>query len=150
KERKRKDGAEEVASGLLHSKETVHCNGLRYCVILRRILTAFAISAVCFAQSPAPTKINTDPTAYLNRVLDEIQHRALHSSNVDWTRVRAEAQARAKNAKTTVETYDAIRFALASLQDHHSALVLTPALQKVEAQHNPNHTAPKKDANAPA
>jgi carboxyl-terminal processing protease len=39
----------------------------------------------------------------------------------------------ADHAETTVDAYDAIRFALASLGDHHSSLRPTPALEKLEA-----------------
>jgi len=53
---------------------------------------------------------------------------------VDWPRVRAEAFARIRGADNTVGTYDAIRFALASLGDHHSSLHLSPALEALETQ----------------
>jgi len=76
----------------------------------------------------------SDPVAYLNRALDEMQARALRRGTVDWPHVRAEALARAGRAKTTVDTYDAIRFALAELGDHHSSLHLTSELQNLESQ----------------
>jgi carboxyl-terminal processing protease len=100
----------------------------------------FSISMACFAQTP--TVVDTtksDPVAYLNRALDEMQGHALRRSFVDWPRVRAEAMARAVHATDTVGTYDAIRFALDSLGDHHSSLHLTPALEALEAQHQPAH-----------
>jgi len=81
----------------------------------------------CFAQSEAAV-------TYLNRALDEMQTRALRRAAVDWPRVRAEALARAAHAQTTADTYDAIRFALASLGDHHSSFHLPAAMQKTEPQ----------------
>jgi carboxyl-terminal processing protease len=92
-------------------------------------------SAATLAQSPtAVSPKQADPIAYLNRALDEMQTRALRRAAVDWPRVRAEALTRAAQAKTTVDTYDAIRFALASLGDHHSSLHLTAELEKLESQ----------------
>jgi hypothetical protein len=76
----------------------------------------------------------SDPIAYLNRALDEIQAHALRRDAIDWPRTRAEALARARNAKNTVDTYDAIRFVLASLGDNHSSFHPGPALQATDAQ----------------
>jgi len=76
----------------------------------------------------------TDPAAYLNRALDEMQRRALRRNAVDWDSVRVQAHNKAANAKLTVDTYDAIRFALASLGDHHSSFHPTPALERLEAE----------------
>jgi carboxyl-terminal processing protease len=72
------------------------------------------LPSVCFAQSSAAI-------AYLNRALDEMQARAWRRGAVDWPRLRAEALGRAAFAQTPADTYDAIRFALASLGDHHSS-----------------------------
>jgi carboxyl-terminal processing protease len=103
-------------------------------------------SATCLAQSPAPVDPKqVDPVAYLSRALDEMQTRALRRSSVDWPRVRAEALARAAQARTTIDTYDAIRFALANLGDHHSSLHLTAELEKLESQRkarNPSLSEP--------
>jgi carboxyl-terminal processing protease len=118
-------------------------------LLLQSLLAAMALlrnSATCLAQSPtAADPKQVDPIAYLNRALDEMQARALRRAAVDWPRVRAEALARAAQAKTTVDTYDAIRFALASLGDHHSSLHLTAALEKIESERkaqNPSLSEP--------
>ena len=100
----------------------------------------FSISMACFAQiSTVQSTTKSDPVAYLNRALDEMQRHALRRSFVDWPRVRAEAMARAVHATDTVGTYDAIRFALDRLGDHHSSLHLTPALEALEAQYRAAH-----------
>ena len=63
-----------------------------------------------------------------------MQRRALRRNAVDWDRLRAAAHKKAADAKLTVDTYDAIRFALASLGDHHSSFHTTPALEQLEAE----------------
>jgi len=104
-------------------------------VILHSVL-----SMACFAQ-PATVSDPTqsDPIAYLNRALDEMQAHSLERNAVDWPRLRAEAIARAAGARNTVATYDAIRYLLLSLGDHHSSLHLTPALEALEAQEKVAH-----------
>ena len=74
----------------------------------------------------------SDPIAYVNRALDEMQARSLRRNSIDWSRLRKETLARAAHAEITVDTYDAIRFALASLEDHHSSFHPTPALENLE------------------
>jgi hypothetical protein len=108
------------------------------------------LSGICPAQSQTADAPKPDPVAYLNRALDEIERRAWRRGAVDWRRVRAEAMARAAHAETAVDTYDAIRFALASLGDHHSSFHPTPALEKLElerkAQHGSGKGAPVETA----
>src|SRR6266851_5413513 len=110
-------------------------------------LALLTIPAACLAQSAAPADPSkSDPVAYLNRALDEMQARALRRATVDWPRVRAEALARAAQAKTTVDTYDAIRFALASLGDHHSSLHPTPELERLESQRKAQNSSGQEPA----
>ena len=68
---------------------------------------------------------------------------SLRRNQVDWPRLRKEALARAANAEIAVDTYDAIRFALASLEDHHSSFHPTPALAKLESERRPKPAAPE-------
>jgi carboxyl-terminal processing protease len=97
-------------------------------------------SVSCLAQTAtAPDATKSDPIAYLNRALDEMQAHALRRNAVDWPSLRAAALARAAGAKNTVDTYDAIRFALKGLGDHHSSFHLTPALEALEAQQRAAH-----------
>jgi hypothetical protein len=100
------------------------------------LIIVLSVSAVCLAQSKTTDTTKSDPIAYLNRALDEMQARALRRGTLDWSRVRGEALARATNAQSTVDTYDAIRFALMALGDHHSSLHLTPALENLELRRN--------------
>jgi carboxyl-terminal processing protease len=98
------------------------------------------ISIACVAQSTAGDPTKSDPIAYLNRALDAMQARSLRRDHIDWPRLRKETLARAARAEITVDTYDAIRFALASLDDHHSSFHPTPALEDLEARRR----APRK------
>jgi len=94
----------------------------------------FFVCATGSAQSAADDPAKSDPTAYLNRALDEMQARSLRRDHIDWPRLRKDALARVAGAEITVDTYDAIRFALASLQDHHSSFHPTQALEELEAK----------------
>jgi len=90
----------------------------------------------------------TDPVTYLNHAIDIMQTKALRRNTVDWTNTRASALAMAAHAESTAGTYDAIRFALASLGDHHSSLHLTPALVVLESREKAIH--PSADSPPPA
>jgi hypothetical protein len=65
------------------------------------------------------------PTGYLTDAIDLIRQHAFHAGRVDWPAVRAEALRRAGAAPSRARTYDAIRWVLSKLGDHHSFL-LTP------------------------
>jgi len=86
------------------------------------------------AQEANLSLTKSDPTAYLDRALDEMQKHALRRNAINWDSLRVQAHSKAANAKLTVDTYDAIRFALASLGDHHSSFHPTPALEQLEAE----------------
>jgi carboxyl-terminal processing protease len=110
---------------------------------IRIAIVLFVLPAVCFGQSPqSASATKTNPVAYLNQAIDVMQTKALRRSAVDWTRIRAAALAMAAHAESTAGTYDAIRFALASLGDHHSSLHLTPALEALEAEEKAKHPSP--------
>jgi hypothetical protein len=101
--------------------------------MLRIAFCAVAAAAVALGQPTGNDAAKSDPVAYLNHALDEMQARSLRRAQIDWPRLRKEALARAAGAKLTVDAYDAIRFALASLGDHHSSFHPTPALEELEA-----------------
>ena len=110
---------------------------------IRFAMLLLVLPATCAAQLSAasdPTK--SDPIAYLNRALDLMQTQALRRNTVDWPKTRAAAIAMAAHADSTVGTYDAIRFALASLGDHHSSLHPTPALEASKNRRKRNILCP--------
>ena len=104
------------------------------CTPLYLIGAFLFVSTTCVAQSTVDDPTKSDPIAYLNRALDEMRARSLRRDHIDWPRLRKETLVRAARAEITVDTYDAIRFALASLDDHHSSFHPTPALEDLEAK----------------
>jgi carboxyl-terminal processing protease len=110
---------------------------------IRVAILLFVLASVCVGQSPKNAGAQTTaPVVYLNHAIDIMQKNALRRNTVDWTTIRASALAIAVNAENTAGTYDAIRFALASLGDHHSSLHLTPALEAQEAEEKAKHPSP--------
>lgn len=65
------------------------------------------------------------PEGYLTDTIELIRRQAYYAGRVDWPTVRAEARRRAGAAPTRTGVYDAIRWVLSRLGDHHSFL-LTP------------------------
>lgn len=57
---------------------------------------------------------------YLDEALNYMQQNALHKHTINWQVVRARTMARAKNSKTTWDTYPAIAYALTQLGEKHS------------------------------
>ncbi|UWZ84049.1 S41 family peptidase [Occallatibacter riparius] len=107
---------------------------------IRMMFISFVFPALCLGQAPTTAVVTkTDPIAYLNRAIDIMQTQALRRNLVDWPKIRATALTMAAHAENPAGTYDAIRFALASLGDHHSSLHLTPALEALEAQEKAKH-----------
>ncbi|HMO94364.1 MAG TPA: S41 family peptidase [Pirellulaceae bacterium] len=86
---------------------------LRLAIILSMI--QLTQSSCMFAQ--------TDPKNYLNNALDIIESRALRRKSVDWSIVRSKSFSLSTSAKNPADTYPAIRYALAQLQDNHSFLM---------------------------
>lgn len=119
------------------------------CTRLYVIGACFFVSTICAAQS-ADDPAKPDPIAYLNRALDVMQARSLRRNYIDWTRLRKETLARAAHAEITVDTYDAIRFALASLDDHHSSFHPAPALEDLEAKRKALRQPAPQPASQPA
>lgn len=77
-----------------------------------------------------------DPKAYLEHALDLMQQNSLRAATVDWPELRMQTLERAAAAEIAVDTYDAIRFALSSLGDHHSQLHLPAELEQEEVARN--------------
>ncbi len=63
------------------------------------------------------------PAGYLTHVLDIVQERALYSGQIsDWSAFRKQIIAMSSDARTTADTYPAIRYVLQRLNDNHSQL----------------------------
>lgn len=100
----------------------------------------------CFAWTTDVDATTSDPIVYLNKALDEMQQRALRRDAVNWQAVRAQALAQVSHAQLTVDTYDAIRFALRALGDHHSSLHLTPALERIQLERKGRSASGQSDS----
>jgi carboxyl-terminal processing protease len=89
--------------------------------------------AGCALRQPAPAPAAATPAlAYLETALDSIQRNALTSASVNWGSIRREASRLARDARSPVGTYPAIRFALRALGDDHSFLQLSDTLRAAE------------------
>jgi len=79
-------------------------------------LLALLVSWVVAAQNSA----QISPRAYLEDALNYMQDNALHKRSINWKAVREETLARAKDAKTTWDTYPAIAYAITQLGEKHT------------------------------
>jgi hypothetical protein len=95
-------------------------------------------------------EISPAAKAYLDSALDVKQEHFLHKDKIDWAQLRRATLAQAAAAETTVDTYPAIRFALAKLDDHHSYLQPTPELSRTESQRQPKLADPAAMPKPPA
>jgi carboxyl-terminal processing protease len=76
--------------------------------------------AQAVAAAPSPSDSSQRALAYLDGALDFIQQNSIDRDSVDWTRLRADAHALARDARSEAGTYPAIRHLLALLRDRHS------------------------------
>ena len=76
--------------------------------------------------------LSTQADEYLQDALEKIHRRAYYSDRVDWIRAHAAAAVLASGAQTSGDTYDAIRYVLALLGDHHSHLVEPVRVQEAK------------------
>jgi carboxyl-terminal processing protease len=90
-------------------------------------------SALSVSQESKTTK-DLDPRAYIEQALDLMQKNALHRDEIDWQRVRQETIARAKEARTTADTYPALAYALTQLKEEHSFFIVPDDLSPLEKE----------------
>lgn len=72
---------------------------------------------------------------YVEHALQLMEQNAWKRKEVDWKALRAGTLERAAAAKNSMQSYEALRFALTGLGDHHSHLLVSPELQQLEAQY---------------
>jgi hypothetical protein len=97
---------------------------------------------ICLLPIHADDGMSPAAQAYLDGALAVMQEHFLHKDKVDWPRLKQETVAQAAGAQTAIDTYPAIRFALARLGDHHSYLQLTPDLSRQEGARKPKLANP--------
>ncbi len=104
--------------------------------MFRLLVFAAVLSATLLGWGVAQSEQQTSGAAvgYINHALDIMQQNSLHRKVVDWRQLRRETLERAEGSQTAADTYDAIRFALGKLGDHHSFLQLSPDMQTTEKE----------------
>ena len=81
-------------------------------------------------QAQPQQKTSVAAISYLNHALNVMQQNSLRRKSIDWVKLRQETVDQASGAEGPADTYEAIRFALQQLGDHHSFLQLSsPELQ---------------------
>jgi carboxyl-terminal processing protease len=95
-----------------------------YRVVSLLILLRFPATNV----ATEPQEPSAEARGYLEHALDLMQKNALNKNSIDWAEVHRQTLARARDAKTTFDTYPAIVFALTQLKEHHSFLQLPDTL----------------------
>jgi carboxyl-terminal processing protease len=104
------------------------------------LLTAFLPALV--AQEAPNNTISPAAAKYLESALAIMQEHFYQKDRIDWPELRRETLSQAGAAQSPVDTYPAIRFALAKLGDHHSYLQLTPELTRQETARQPKLANP--------
>lgn len=91
---------------------------MRSCIfaMIAWVMALLSVSAIA-------TPRDTDPVAYLDNALDLLRARHINRADADWSSIEAAARAQIRNAKTTSDTYPAIRTVLAALGEKHSFLI---------------------------
>ena len=85
-------------------------------------------------RAQAGDAVSTDATTYVSKALDIMEGNSIHKKTIDWKFLRQSTLSQSSRAKNTYETYDAIRYALSQLGDHHSFLQLSPDLAQKESE----------------
>src|SRR2546427_1503509 len=112
----------------------------------------FVVVALCSSSTSvcAGDEISPAAKAYIDAALEVMQQHFLYKDKIDWPQLRRETLLQAGEAQTAVDTYPAVRFALAKLRDHHSFLQLTPELTRQETSRKPRLANPSALPAAPA
>jgi carboxyl-terminal processing protease len=109
------------------------CDSVRIRRWLRRITTALLSLVVLALLAYGALFI---PTVYFRVAFFIIQHNSLMRDRVDWLAVRTEADGLMRGARSTRDTYPAIRLVLMRLGDHHSHLVPPETVRAFRAGSN--------------
>lgn len=101
-------------------------------LVLALAATSLGIGSVP-AQSTSPKESQSaEPSAYLDRAINLFREFHIHSKKMNWPALTAKAHAAATGAKTTADTYPAIRLVIKELGEKHTFL-MTPDLAKAQA-----------------
>jgi hypothetical protein len=142
---RRSDGYQNQSFG--SSRRQIDDMRRRVMGMWRRTLVGATLAAFTTTVLQAQTDMSLEAHSYLDGALAIMEQNSLNKGKVNWADLRAKTFAHAAGAESSEDTYQAIRFALFSLNDHHSFLQLSSdALQaKDKAARERRH-----DAFAPA
>lgn len=101
------------------------------------------------SEGPAADAGTQNPRSFLLNALDTMKENAWHASLIDWEKVRAAALAQSAGARDLVDTFPAIRAAIAHLSalDWHAHLRLSPELKaEDEKRHGPEADTDKRES----
>ena len=111
------------------------------------VLLACALAFAPVQDAPR-AQLSVEAATYLAEALATMREASYHREQVDWPVLRRNAFAAAAGAETPVDTYDALRGALAALGDHHSFLQLSPELARLEDARRAPHPRPAPETGA--
>ncbi|MDQ2717178.1 MAG: S41 family peptidase [Chloroflexota bacterium] len=91
------------------------------------------------ATTPTPTPaLSSSARAYLTAALDIMQRYSVNRKKINWTTLRQDAFYLAAGSQTPADTYQAIRYAVYELGDHHSFFFEPQAMQQQAAALTPD------------
>jgi carboxyl-terminal processing protease len=85
------------------------------------------VAATCGQTPTPPAQINN--TEYVTQAMDLMEQYSLHKKEVDWADLRANVLGRIRGDTQPNARYDAIRYALALLHDHHGHILMPPTTE---------------------
>jgi carboxyl-terminal processing protease len=102
---------------------------------MKKNLLLVCLLLVIITSVAAQNVENISPAAkvYLENALDIMEKKALLKREVDWKKLRRETMEKAAGAQETIDTWDAIRYALSAIGDNHSFLQLNKDLREKES-----------------
>jgi C-terminal processing protease CtpA/Prc len=99
-----------------------------------------AALAIGAAQFTTPAPMSPDAKAYLDRAIALFREQHINSSRMDWPALTQKAYAAAGGAKTSADTYPAIRLIIKELGEKHTFFI-GPDQAKAEMTGTPSGTA---------
>lgn len=103
---------------------------------MKRIVAVF-LFAICIGCKSSQPDMSPSAKAYMDEVITLLKTHSINRKTIDWDELTAKATARAKNAASVKDTYDAVAFAVAELGDHHSYFTANIHEEEVEENELP-------------
>ena len=94
------------------------------------IIFVFTILSCDEDKVVSPGSMSSTASIYLNTALDIMQNNSINKYKIEWTSFREKTIKYAGSAQTEKATYNAIRFAINNLGDHHHSFFIEPPMKK--------------------